>query len=73
MLEYLRDFLEIVDVSGVNIKIWVMENGVEEELWSGRAMDTPFWIANLKLDYYNAEDGKPILFVDNCISVLVRD
>lgn len=73
MLEYLRDFLEIVDVVGINIKIWVMENDVEEELWSGRAMDTPYWIANLKLDYYHAEDGKPIMFVDNCISVLVKD
>ena len=73
MLEYLRDFLEIVDITGIDIKIWVMESDVEEELWSGRAMDTPYWIANLKLDYCHAEDGKPILFVDNCISVLVKE
>lgn len=60
------DFLKAVDGLGCYAVYWL--RGDPEDLgpcWEGSLFDTPWWVAELELDYEEAESHQPISFREN--------
>ena len=64
MMRTVRDFLKAVDASGCHAVFW-MKGEDKEPCWEGPLFDTPWWVAELKLDYKEAEDHLPISYRDS--------
>lgn len=56
MKMYLYDFLKMFDRS---LPAAVYLHDEEDPIWQGRLFDTPWWVAELELDYDNGY-GSPI-------------
>lgn len=64
-LKTVYDFLKNVEIIGADIVVYMYEDGENAEpIYAGSAWDTPYWVAELKLDWiHNPMDcPQPIEF-----------
>lgn len=59
-MKQVRDFLRAFDGDFFYVIYWG-END-DFPIWDGNLSDTPWWVAEMKLDYKKAEDHMPISF-----------
>ena len=61
---YVYDFLKGID-AGLHVVYWNGKENTDDFLWEGSLDETPWWIAELKLDYKHPLDHCPISYRDN--------
>ena len=64
-LKTVYDFLSNIDIIGVKIIVYMYEDGENADpIYAGSAWDTPYWVADLKLDWIHTslDCPKPIEF-----------
>ena len=57
------DFLKAFDGGIIPVIYYAGEDDMP--IWEGSLLDTPWWVADLELNYEGAEDGYPISFRDS--------
>ena len=63
-MKYVYDFLKGID-AGLPVVYWEGKGDTDDYLWSGILDETPWWIAELALDYVHPEDHCPISYRSN--------
>lgn len=64
-LKTVYDFLKNIEIIGTDIIVYMYEDGEDAEpIYEGNAWDTPYWVADLKLDWIHnlIECPQPIEF-----------
>lgn len=67
-LKTVYDFLKNVEIVGTDIVVYIYEDKDDEgnidPIWEGSSWDTPYWVADLKLDWIHdvADCEQPIEF-----------
>mgnify|MGYP006916046582 CR=1 FL=1 len=51
------DFLKTGDYLGLDFIVYI--DGEEDPIWTGRSLDIPYWVAELKLEYEGSDPTEP--------------
>lgn len=58
------DFLKNVDMVDTGIAVYLWEDGNDADpVYAGSAFNTPYWVAELRLDWIHEEKECPIVFI----------